>query len=76
MKLKKNDVLALTVEDITNLGFGVAKIDGMSVFVADTVTGDEAEIKIIKTAKTYADARRESEEAKGNHKGVAFGKRL
>jgi len=52
--LQKNQVYQVQITDLNNLGFGVAKIDGISVFVADTVTGDEAEIKIIKTAKTYA----------------------
>ncbi|MBR5870503.1 MAG: 23S rRNA (uracil(1939)-C(5))-methyltransferase RlmD [Clostridia bacterium] len=52
--LQKNQIHKVQITDLNNLGFGVAKIDGISVFVADTVTGDEAEIKIIKTAKTYA----------------------
>ena len=52
--LQKNQTYTVQITDLNNLGFGVAKIDGISVFVADTVTGDEAEIKIIKTAKTYA----------------------
>ena len=52
--LQKNQTYTVNITDLNNLGFGVAKIDGISVFVADTVTGDEAEIKIIKTAKTYA----------------------
>ena len=52
--LQKNQIHKVQITDLNNLGFGVAKIDGMSVFVADTVMGDEAEIKIIKTAKTYA----------------------
>ncbi|MCQ2433069.1 MAG: 23S rRNA (uracil(1939)-C(5))-methyltransferase RlmD [Clostridia bacterium] len=52
--LKKNQTYQVTIIDLNNLGFGVCKIDGISVFVADTVTGDEAEIRIIKTAKTYA----------------------
>ena len=52
--IKKNQVYTVSILDLNNLGFGVCKIDGMSVFVSDTVTGDEAEIKIIKTAKTYA----------------------
>ena len=52
--LQKNQTYTVQITDLNNLGFGVAKIDGISVFVADTVTGDEAEIKIIKTTKTYA----------------------
>ncbi|MGM9625857.1 MAG: 23S rRNA (uracil(1939)-C(5))-methyltransferase RlmD [Eubacteriales bacterium] len=52
--LTKNQIYRVKITDLNNLGFGVAKIDGISVFVADTVTDDEVEIKIIKTAKTYA----------------------
>ena len=57
MKIKKNDVLTVKIEDITNLGFGVAKYDGQVIFIADTVMGDTADIKIIKTASSYAVAR-------------------
>ena len=46
------------IVDLNNLGFGVCKIGGMSVFVADTVEGDLAEITIIKKAKTYAVGKR------------------
>ena len=52
--LQKNQIHRVTITDLNNLGFGVTKIDGITVFVGDSVTGDEAEIKIIKTAKTYA----------------------
>ena len=51
--LAKNQVYQVSIIDLNDLGFCVCKIDGMSVFVSDTVTGDEAEIKIIKVAKTY-----------------------
>lgn len=51
--LQKNQSYTVDIIDLNNLGFGVAKIDGISVFVADTVPGDRAEIKLIKTAKTY-----------------------
>lgn len=57
MKLKKNDSLTVKIEDITNLGFGVAKHGGEVIFVADTVPGDTAEVKIIKVASSYAVAR-------------------
>ncbi len=55
--LKKNDIFTAVVEDMNFLGFGVAKIDGIAVFISGAVTGDTARIKIIKTAKTYAVAR-------------------
>ncbi len=55
--LKKNDLYTVQVEDMNFLGFGVAKIDGMAVFIGGAAAGDTAKIKIIKTAKTYAVAR-------------------
>ena len=51
--LKKNDVITLKIEDITNLGFGVGKHSGAVVFVSGAVTGDSAEVKIIKAASSY-----------------------
>ena len=51
--LKKNDKLTVTVEDITNLGFGVGKHEGAVIFVSGAVTGDTVEVKIIKAATSY-----------------------
>ena len=51
--LKKNDIITAKIEDITNLGFGVAKHLGAVIFVSDAVSGDEAEIRIIKAASSY-----------------------
>ena len=52
MKLKKNDVLVSEIVDITNLGFGVAKVDGAVIFVSGAVPGDVAKIKIIKVGSS------------------------
>ncbi len=53
--MKKNDIIKnVRIESITNLGFGVAKLNGMVVFVADTVTGDVADIKIIKSSPSFS----------------------
>lgn len=54
MKMKKNDVFTSEIIDITNLGFGVAKIGGAVVFVSGTVPGDAAKIKIIKVGSSYS----------------------
>ncbi len=40
--------------DVNNLGNGVAKIDGKTVFVKGAVTGDVCDIVIIKDASDYA----------------------
>ena len=59
MKLKKNDIITAEIVDITNLGFGVAKVDGAVIFVASTVPGDKAKIKIIKVGSSYSVGRAE-----------------
>ncbi|MBQ7333180.1 MAG: TRAM domain-containing protein, partial [Clostridia bacterium] len=52
--LKKNSTVELEIKDITNLGFGVGKIDGQVVFVSDAVPGDRVLAKIIKLTPSYA----------------------
>lgn len=57
--LRKNSIITVDIEDITDLGFGVAKYSGLVVFVQDTVPGDSAEVKVIKVNSSYAIARLE-----------------
>ena len=59
-KLRKNEIICLKIESINNLGFGVAKYNGMVVFVSGAVTGDMVNAKVIKVNSTYAVARCES----------------
>ena len=54
MQYKKNDRATVVIEDINHLGFGVGHLDGLAVFVSDTVMGDECEITLIKVNKNYA----------------------
>ena len=55
--MKKNEIIDLRIEDITNLGFGVGKYGGIVAFVADTAPGDYVRCKVIKTASSYVVAR-------------------
>ncbi len=55
--MKKNEIIDLRIEDITNLGFGVGKHGGVVAFVSDTVPGDYVRCKVIKTASSYIVAR-------------------
>jgi len=57
---RKNQILRLTIEDLNNLGFGVAHSDGKTVFVADAVDGDVVDARIINVQKTYSVARTEA----------------
>lgn len=54
MSLEKNKEYVITVEDIGTDGEGIGHINGIAVFVKDTVPGDVARIKIIKVKKHYA----------------------
>ncbi len=59
--MQKNDIITLTIEEINNLGYGVGHTsDGQVVFVADAVTGDVLDARIIKVTKTYLVARIEA----------------
>ena len=56
--MKKNDVVRLSIEEINNLGCGVAHLaSGQVVFVRDAVSGDELDARIIKVTKSYLVAR-------------------
>ena len=57
--LKVGDILTLDVYEINNLGAGVAKQDGLVVFVKGAVSGDTVRAKIIKLNKNFAVARLE-----------------
>ena len=52
--IKKNEVIKLNIDDMTNLGFGVGRHEGQVVFVSDAVIGDVLEARIIKVNKSYA----------------------
>ncbi len=52
--LKKNDIIKLDVSSITNLGFGVARHEGLVVFISGAVSGDVVEARIIKVTSSYA----------------------
>ncbi|MCL1831300.1 MAG: 23S rRNA (uracil(1939)-C(5))-methyltransferase RlmD [Oscillospiraceae bacterium] len=50
--VKKNDVFTAQIQSLSNDGAGVAKIDGVTVFVPFTAVGDTAEIKAVKITKS------------------------
>ena len=64
--MQKNDILRVTIEEINNLGFGVAHAEekngarGKVIFVRDAVTGDVLDARIIKVNKSYLIAKIES----------------
>ena len=50
---KKNDNITVEINNLTDLGFGVGRVCGVVIFVADTVPGDFVEAKIIKVNSSY-----------------------
>ena len=52
--MRKNDIIKLKIDSITNEGSGVGRYEGMAVFVPLTAIGDEIDCRIVKLKKTYA----------------------
>ena len=55
--MKKNDLVQLQIEDMSDEGLGIGHADGMALFVKDTVIGDTVRVRILKVKKNYAFAR-------------------
>ena len=53
MEIKKNDIFDIVIEDMSENGEGIGKVNGYTLFVKDAVIGDRARVKVIKTKKTY-----------------------
>lgn len=49
----KNEILEVTIEDLTHEGSGVAKINGYALFIPKALPGERAKVKVIKTNKGY-----------------------
>lgn len=59
MEIRKNDIITVKIHDIAVEGEGIGKLDGLTLFVKDTVPGDVVEARIVKVKKNYAYARME-----------------
>lgn len=57
MTLKKGEIVELRVEQAAFGGKGLAKVDGMAVFVELAVPGDRVRARIVRKKKNYAEAR-------------------
>ena len=51
-----NEDINVTVEKISNLGFGIAHHNGMVIFIENACPEDELKVKIIKVSKNYVTA--------------------
>ncbi len=51
--MKENEIYIMIIDDCGSSGEGIGKINGFTIFVENTVIGDEVEIKILKLKKSY-----------------------
>ena len=51
--IEKNQIVEVLIEDMTENGEGIGKVDGYILFIKDTVIGDRVRAKVIKAKKTY-----------------------
>ncbi len=54
--MKQNDEFIVKIEKLSNLGTGIARVDGQVIFVENVCPEDELKIKISKVNKNYANA--------------------
>ncbi len=57
MQIKKGQILELEIIDMAFGGKGVAKVDGLALFVDGAVAGDTVMARVVKKKKSYAEAR-------------------
>jgi 23S rRNA (uracil1939-C5)-methyltransferase len=57
MSLKKGSEVELTIEDTAYKGKGLAKVDGLAVFVPNTAPGDRIRARIVKKKKRYREGK-------------------
>lgn len=55
--MQLNDVITLSIDGFSNLGYGIARIDGFVVFVEGACPQDVVTAKITKITKNYANAK-------------------
>ena len=55
--MKKDDLIEVTIEDLSEEGTGIGTFEGMTFFIKDAVIGDRVRAKIMKLKKTYGFAR-------------------
>lgn len=58
-KIEKNEIYEIVIEDMTEAGEGLGKIDGYPLFVKDAIVGDTIVAKVVKAKKNYGYGRLE-----------------
>ena len=54
--MQTGDELILKIEDFSNLGYGIARVEGFVIFVENSCPQDVVKIKLTKVTKNYANA--------------------
>lgn len=67
-----NQQLIVNIEKLSNLGLGIAKHEGLVIFVENACPGDELKIKITKINKNYATAKIEEIISPSSHRVKPF----
>ncbi|KAA9217186.1 MULTISPECIES: 23S rRNA (uracil(1939)-C(5))-methyltransferase RlmD [Aerococcus] len=52
--VKKNQILDVTIRDLTYEGMGVAKIDRYPLFIQNALVGEDCQVKVVKVLKKFA----------------------
>lgn len=55
--MHENDIITVNIEKFSNLGYGIAKVDGYVIFVEGACPGDTVNAKITKANKNFANAK-------------------
>jgi len=59
MRIRKSDIVELCIDRVAYGGKGIARMDGLVVFVKGTVPGDRVMARIVRKKKDYAEAKLE-----------------
>lgn len=54
--MKVSDEIEVSIDKLSNLGFGITKHEGLVIFVENACPGDNLKVKITKLTKNYANA--------------------
>ncbi len=55
--IRKNDDLTVTIEDYSNEGHGVARVDGYVLFVPDAAVGETLRVHVLKVGRSFGYAK-------------------
>ena len=55
--MEQGQILKVKIETLAGGGQGIARVDGMTIFVDNSVPGDELEIRIVEAKSHYCRAK-------------------